>query len=1124
MAAHEEQKAGAMKSARQSALAGMRSAEAMVVALVEKRPWLGAMLAHLLFAMLLFSPFFLQGKIIVGSTDNYFGTWVNYLFSRTTLAAGDLGTWNPNVLGGIDFTASPHNHMAGPLDWPLFLLPESWFLSGLTIQIFLLVWVCGVFSYLFFREELGNAKWAFFASILYQAGGYTFFSITTYSNTQLHAVSALMLYLIWSADRRHPVVSYAIWTLGLATIILSANPLYSFAGFALILTLFAYRWWPGSLAIWRRQSPVLWFYAAAFTAVTLTAVHWLPITHSLVFAGSRMNSFGLRSEWGNTYLGLGAFVPEIFGVHFTDSTPMLQALGSGGHAQFHGYPFFGVVGALLVVLALRFKIPGTKFWAAFLLFSTVWLLACPPFSALIDLLMLPVVHHIIPKLMIPVAFSVVAARAAMYLECNWDRMTVRVSALLLATMGVVVVLGITVWAFSHSVASRSDDAQIAAFHKMSVMGAKVAALVCIGLIAVAGCLVLRSAGGKGWSIWLLWIAVPVALFAFFLMGFAHFGDADRLNHHPFFKSAFGFLAIAAGAGMLAAAAFTACERGWLTRTVALRIFAVLIVGTAVAVLWPSLASGALRPGQSTMLMAVGMFKFAVLGSGVVYLLTSLARRPDLRPLLFPGLCALLVVDLLPYNKNYTRQITEAFVYAEKLYPDRSKLVGDAIALAHGDNLLRNDSFEDWTEDATPEPLGWVVNGPALKAAPHSRELVCGQRSAAVVNGNANGSLQQEVLAGQNLGGRRFSFGVWIKADSVSSVRLYLTDGSVGCSSPYNAVAGEWVWLHTTVDATRAARHIRPQVQLKPRSQALVDGAILVEGGGIDPEAVFGKDAAHARAPGFHGTVPKELRIDPRHYRVNNPHLALKLAPLEIEANIPSIYGVRSYGGVNSDVPKGLVHLIHRFEPRGTAMSGVWAHYKHPTLLDLLGCGYDVDGSGELVERPTALSRFMLFHHFEVVDDGKVLDRLAAPDFVARDRLLLEADPGLGAATVDHAPEPMDYASPRTSELLVHCKCEAPALLFFGDNYHPDWEAFVDGRRQPVLRADANFMAVAVPAGTSTVEFRFRPRMFEAGMAISGISLAGFLVALPVAGWLRRRRHAVPGTAVRVPVEPQRFAA
>jgi hypothetical protein len=61
MAAQEEPKAGAIPSARHSALAGMGAAEAAVVTLVEKRPWLGAMLAHLLFAMLLFSPFFLQG-------------------------------------------------------------------------------------------------------------------------------------------------------------------------------------------------------------------------------------------------------------------------------------------------------------------------------------------------------------------------------------------------------------------------------------------------------------------------------------------------------------------------------------------------------------------------------------------------------------------------------------------------------------------------------------------------------------------------------------------------------------------------------------------------------------------------------------------------------------------------------------------------------------------------------------------------------------------------------------------------------------------------------------------------------------------------------------------------------
>ena len=197
------------------------------------RPFLFATLAHLMFAFLLFSPFFFEGKILVGSTDNYFHTWVNYLFSRSTLASGDPGLWNPYILGGIDFTASPHNHLHCPLDWPLFLLPRHLLLHGLTVHVFLLVLLCGTFAYLFFREELGSAKWAFFASLLYQVGGYTFFSITTFSNTELYLMVVVTLYLVWTAEQRRPLVSFALLTPCLATrtvIFLSLSLSFVFVG------------------------------------------------------------------------------------------------------------------------------------------------------------------------------------------------------------------------------------------------------------------------------------------------------------------------------------------------------------------------------------------------------------------------------------------------------------------------------------------------------------------------------------------------------------------------------------------------------------------------------------------------------------------------------------------------------------------------------------------------------------------------------------------------------------------------------------------------------------------------------------------------------------------------------
>ncbi len=63
------------------------------------------------------------------------------------------------------------------------------------------------------------------------------------------------------------------------------------------------------------------------------------------------------------------------------------------------------------------------------------------------------------------------------------------------------------------------------------------------------------------------------------------------------------------------------------------------------------------------------------------------------------------------------------------------------------------------------------------------------------------------------------------------------------------------------------------------------------------------------------------------------------------------------------------------------------------------------------------------------------------------------------------------------------------------NHHPNWRAFVDGQPAPVLRAFGAFMAVAVPAGTHTVELVYREPWFWVGL---GVSAAGWLA---VAAWL-----------------------
>ena len=76
-----------------------------------------------------------------------------------------------------------------------------------------------------------------------------------------------------------------------------------------------------------------------------------------------------------------------------------------------------------------------------------------------------------------------------------------------------------------------------------------------------------------------------------------------------------------------------------------------------------------------------------------------------------------------------------------------------------------------------------------------------------------------------------------------------------------------------------------------------------------------------------------------------------------------------------------------------------------------------------------------------------------------------------------------------------------------ENWHPDWQASVDGRPAATLRGDFSLITVPVPAGARTVELVFRSQDYETGKAISLASLA-LLVVIAVAPLVARRvRHA-----------------
>ncbi len=90
----------------------------------------------------------------------------------------------------------------------------------------------------------------------------------------------------------------------------------------------------------------------------------------------------------------------------------------------------------------------------------------------------------------------------------------------------------------------------------------------------------------------------------------------------------------------------------------------------------------------------------------------------------------------------------------------------------------------------------------------------------------------------------------------------------------------------------------------------------------------------------------------------------------------------------------------------------------------------------------------------------------------------------------------------TTRVSVRAQASAPGYLVLADAYDPGWIATVDGQRAEVRRANVAFRAVAVPAGTHEVEFRYVPSAVRLGLLASGLSWVLMLVVLVAARRVR----------------------
>jgi uncharacterized membrane protein YfhO len=89
-------------------------------------------------------------------------------------------------------------------------------------------------------------------------------------------------------------------------------------------------------------------------------------------------------------------------------------------------------------------------------------------------------------------------------------------------------------------------------------------------------------------------------------------------------------------------------------------------------------------------------------------------------------------------------------------------------------------------------------------------------------------------------------------------------------------------------------------------------------------------------------------------------------------------------------------------------------------------------------------------------------------------------------------------------MTIGTESTAPGILMVNERWHPDWQVSVDGKQVELLRANLLMRAVAVPSGTHSVEFRYRPDMTPLWITLSAFGVALLLgIGLTLQGGTRR---------------------
>ena len=220
---------------------------------------------------------------------------------------------------------------------------------------------------------------------------------------------------------------------------------------------------------------------------------------------------------------------------------------------------------------------------------------------------------------------------------------------------------------------------------------------------------------------------------------------------------------------------------------------------------------------------------------------------------------------------------------------------------------------------------------------------------------------------------------------------------------------------------------------------------------------------------------------------------------ELISNFPYIYGIPSYGGVNSQMSKKFENFMISYvnnknslyglssNPSNFARNnfGIAANYDDERLLNLFGVKYDLSKNSKLKNTEnlnTPLSRFMKYENYLVVKDeleaGKILSNL---DFNINSFVVIENNNIQKNNNLYQSKSKQLTYSHKDSfnKITVKTKnmCVNTCILLFNDNFNKHWKAFSENKEYKISPANGISMGIIVDDNPDEINFLFENDLF-----------------------------------------------